>query len=375
MRTPVYKILFIALIALISLNYSCTTQRSVYSDNQYYDNQEYVDFQLFYNELSPYGQWVDYPNYGYVWIPQAGYGFAPYATNGYWVNTEYGWTWVSNYRWGWAPFHYGRWDLDNRLGWFWIPGNEWAPAWVSWRRGNGYYGWAPLGPNIRDGYRGYREVDRWHFVHDRDFGSPDIYRRYVSRRDYGQIINNSSVINNTHVDRRRNATYISGPEREEVQRVTGRRFNSLSVQDNNRPGTEVNKDQLRVYRPQVESNSARAQRPAPSRVYSRDEIKEPERRSPGSSGISSPNVRRQEKIQQMERDNEAEPQYNERRQQRTDQRRQQIEQRQQNKTQSTRPLGQPKREVQREEKSQQIEQQQAPAQTPSSTNPLGGRRK
>jgi hypothetical protein len=28
-----------------------------------------VSFQLFYDELSPYGMWVDYPNYGYVWIP------------------------------------------------------------------------------------------------------------------------------------------------------------------------------------------------------------------------------------------------------------------------------------------------------------------
>jgi len=206
MRTQIYKILFIAFTALISLNYSCTTQRPVYSDNQYYDNQEYVDFQLFYNELSPYGHWVDYPGHGYVWIPQVSGGFAPYATNGYWVNTEYGWSWVSNYRWGWAPFHYGRWDLDNRLGWYWIPGNEWAPAWVSWRRGNGYYGWAPLGPNMRGSYGGYRDVDRWHFVRDRDFGSQDIHRRYVNRRDYGQIINNSSVINNTHVDRRRKAT-------------------------------------------------------------------------------------------------------------------------------------------------------------------------
>jgi hypothetical protein len=36
-----------------------------------------VSFQLFYDELSPYGMWVDYPNYGYVWIPDGDPGFSP----------------------------------------------------------------------------------------------------------------------------------------------------------------------------------------------------------------------------------------------------------------------------------------------------------
>jgi len=40
-----------------------------------------VSFQLFYDELSPYGQWVEYPGYNYVWIPDAGPDFSPYATS------------------------------------------------------------------------------------------------------------------------------------------------------------------------------------------------------------------------------------------------------------------------------------------------------
>jgi len=28
-----------------------------------------VSFQVFYDELSPYGTWVDDPEYGYIWIP------------------------------------------------------------------------------------------------------------------------------------------------------------------------------------------------------------------------------------------------------------------------------------------------------------------
>src|SRR5579871_6295154 len=71
-----------------------------------------VTYQTFYDELSPYGQWIDYPEYGYVWMPNVGPGFKPYATNGQWVYTEDGWTWSSGYNWGWAAFHYGRWFMD-----------------------------------------------------------------------------------------------------------------------------------------------------------------------------------------------------------------------------------------------------------------------
>ena len=34
-----------------------------------------VSFQVFYDDLSPYGTWIENPSYGYVWIPDAGPGF------------------------------------------------------------------------------------------------------------------------------------------------------------------------------------------------------------------------------------------------------------------------------------------------------------
>ena len=108
-----------------------------------------VTFQTFYDELSPYGEWIRNPNNpGYVWVPNAGPGFAPYKTAGHWANTNYGWTWISDYRWGWAPFHYGRWGRDPYFGWYWEPGYEWGPAWVTWRKAPGYYGWAPMAPGV-----------------------------------------------------------------------------------------------------------------------------------------------------------------------------------------------------------------------------------
>ena len=75
--------------------------------------------------------------------------FRPYNTGGHWVWTdEYGWMWASEYAWGWAPFHYGRWVFDDYYGWMWVPGYEWSPAWVEWRTGGDYFGWAPLGPGV-----------------------------------------------------------------------------------------------------------------------------------------------------------------------------------------------------------------------------------
>lgn len=228
-----------------------------------------ISYQAFYDQLTPYGQWIDYPDYGYVWIPDAGRDFFPYSTAGHWVMTEYGWTWLSDYPWGWAVFHYGRWDFDNSYGWFWVPGNEWGPAWVTWRRANGYYGWEPMSPgiNINIGRTGgYRDIDRWSFISDRDFGRSDIQRRYVNRRDNEMIFKNSTVINNTYFDKNRNVTYISGPRRDEVQRVTGRSITGVAVRDYNRPGEKLNNSRLQIYRPRVERIDNERQKPVPARI-------------------------------------------------------------------------------------------------------------
>jgi len=72
-----------------------------------------VSFQMFYDELSPYGEWIDDPEYGYIWLPDVDRDFQPYASRGHWVMTSYGNTWVSDYDWGWAPFHYGRWTYSD----------------------------------------------------------------------------------------------------------------------------------------------------------------------------------------------------------------------------------------------------------------------
>jgi hypothetical protein len=254
--------------------------------------QAAVSFQLFYDNLSPYGMWVDYPDYGYVWIPNADPEFSPYATAGYWVFTDEGWTWVSDYPWGWAAFHYGRWDYDDYYGWFWIPDNEWGPAWVSWRRSPGYYGWAPLRPGVSITLafgREYQERnERWIFVGDGDFGRPDISRHYVNRSNNVTIINNSTVIVNTRKDDKRNATYITGPDRDDVQRVTHTSVSPVAIRENDRPGQHLSNGELQIYRPQVQKRGDNGQNPAPSKVMKLNDVRPATERNGGNRQQQSP---------------------------------------------------------------------------------------
>src|SRR5262245_10768679 len=56
----------------------------------------------FYDDLSPYGRWVECEPYGWCWSPyDITAGWRPYL-NGGWVYTDYGWTWSSDEPWGWA---------------------------------------------------------------------------------------------------------------------------------------------------------------------------------------------------------------------------------------------------------------------------------
>jgi hypothetical protein len=129
--------------------YDVTYDISTDQQDQYDDGYDPNAYQQFEPQLSPYGSWENVGSYGNVWIPSAavvGADFSPYATAGHWVMSDYGWTWVSDYDWGWAPFHYGRWMVVGGHGWCWLPGTVWGPAWVDWRWGGGYVGWAPMAP-------------------------------------------------------------------------------------------------------------------------------------------------------------------------------------------------------------------------------------
>ncbi|HEY1049072.1 MAG TPA: DUF6600 domain-containing protein, partial [Prosthecobacter sp.] len=121
--------------------------------------EETPDYSLFYDQLEPYGRWVDVGGYGYCWRPTiTTAGWRPYV-DGCWVWSSLGWTWQSNEAFGWAVYHYGRWVNLAYHGWVWVPGNEWAPGWVSWRQSRDYVGWAPLPPTRGPTSNIYRDCD------------------------------------------------------------------------------------------------------------------------------------------------------------------------------------------------------------------------
>jgi hypothetical protein len=280
----------ISLIILVMLT-SC-----VLYPRQTYAQESNVSFQLFYDQLSPYGQWIEYSNYGYVWIPDAGPDFVPYSTNGHWILTDDGWAWDSNYNWGWAVFHYGRWSFSNSFGWFWIPDNEWGPAWVNWREADGYYGWSPMEPGVSVsmsiGSSYNSQNDHWIFVNNRDIERTDINIYYVNRVDHDRIIRNSTVIQNTYIDNSRHTTYVTGPSRSQVQRVTGRTITPVIITENNKPGKEISNGQLRIYRPQVVRNNSDGKKAIPSRITTINELKKaPSRNSNNQNQIGNPGNR------------------------------------------------------------------------------------
>jgi hypothetical protein len=132
---------------------------------------------MFHDALSPYGEWILLEPYGRVWRPYplaVGPEFTPYLTGGYWVNTDAGWSFETEWSWGWAPFHYGRWYRDSAFGWVWVPGTVWGPAWVDWRFGGGYVGWAPLPPHGAVVYTAYQTP--WIFVTTQHFVERDFHR-------------------------------------------------------------------------------------------------------------------------------------------------------------------------------------------------------
>lgn len=240
-----------ALILAVMLVLGLSAQKAQAQD--YYDDYGNGDYQEFYDDLSPYGQWLNDPQYGYVWTPNVGGDFRPYYTNGRWVMTEYGNTWVSDYDWGWAPFHYGRWAQSSYYGWIWIPGREWGPAWVNWRQGGGYYGWAPMGPgiSINISFGGGYNVPNpwWTFIPCGNIYTPG-WQRYYSPRRTVNIINNTTIINNTYVDNRTRNTYVTGPRRTEIEAVTRQRVNVYNVSNRSRAGaTNISGRTVQVYRP------------------------------------------------------------------------------------------------------------------------------
>jgi hypothetical protein len=138
-------------------------------DDRYYERQSrderrrYVSPEMTGAEdLDRDGDWDRHPDYGAIWYPRVVVaGWAPYRY-GHWAHVRpWGWTWIDDAPWGFAPFHYGRWVWWGGR-WGWCPGQYvarpvYAPALVAWIGGSQgsvgitigggpAVGWVPLSP-------------------------------------------------------------------------------------------------------------------------------------------------------------------------------------------------------------------------------------
>ena len=202
-----------------------------------------VSIDFIYDNLSG-GNWIDVEGYGYGWQPDLAVSdpnWRPYS-DGYWAYTDYGWTWVSYEDFGWATYHYGRWANLADYGWVWIPGEDldWGPAWVSWRTGGDYVGWAPLPPRgpgvVYEGQPIGVNVDvtfdigpeYYNFCDVRFIGEPVLRDRIFPPVQNITYITNTVNVTNIYVQN--NVVYNYGPDYAVVNRYSSRPIQRLTIE-------------------------------------------------------------------------------------------------------------------------------------------------
>ena len=234
-----------------------------------------VDLGFFYDDLAPYGNWIERPRYGWVWTPShVSSSWRPYQ-DGRWVWTEDGWTWVSDEPYGWATYHYGRWYDDPDYGWGWVPGDQWAPAWVSWQEADDYVGWAPLPPyaDFRPGVTLNVRLSAgdYLFVPHSRFLSARAYNYAVPRWECDRIFRRSRNV--TRYGWRGHSIYNQGVSYDRIQRYAGRvphyQVGNLGFNDRHR-GARFNRNQVDFYRPEV--RRTRVAPPPQRRIASRSVV-------------------------------------------------------------------------------------------------------
>ena len=231
----------------------------------------------FYDDLSPYGTWVQLNGYGWCWQPRVvviNRAWRPYCDSGYWVYSDAGWYWQSTYSWGWAPFHYGRWYLHPRCGWVWTPDRVWGPAWVIWRSQGDNCGWAPLPPRsefvagVGWSFNGVHVAvsfdfglrpEHFAFVALHDFDNHDLGHRCLAPTEVTRIYNHTTIINNYVVNN--NTIVNQGIKVDRVAAATHTQIQKVPIRDVP-AGTQVAHNQSVskatpvLYRPQLKAAPA-----------------------------------------------------------------------------------------------------------------------
>ena len=96
------------------------------------------------------------------------------------------------------------------------------------------------------------EPSYWVFANEHYMGDRYIYNYYAPASENVVIINKSSFIRETYVDREnRGITYIYGPRR--GSRSTGAPVNRVVFVERSEPGHAINGNKISIYRPRIEN--------------------------------------------------------------------------------------------------------------------------
>jgi len=232
-RWPRIATLTLALTALLAAASPPPVHASLYGPT--------VSVSYFYDDLAPYGRWVDVPGYGWCWSPEVSGGWRPYCY-GSWEYTDAGWAWDSDEPWGWAVFHYGSWLDDPFYGWIWVPGTVWGPAWVAWRVDAYDIGWAPLPPGVSwsatFGLSGgsnaeFIPAQRWCFVERRHFVDRGVNARLFPVERNRALIAHAPL--RLDYSTRNGRPFNRGEDVARIERTVGRPVQRMRIEDASAP--------------------------------------------------------------------------------------------------------------------------------------------
>jgi hypothetical protein len=122
-----------------------------------------------------------------------------------------------------------------------VPGREWGPAWVSWRTGGDYVGWAPLPPRrAGDTYAEFSPINArvdidldigpayYNFIDVRYIGEPVLRERiFAADQNLTYITKTVNVTNITYANKQ---VYNRGPDYNTLSRYSTRPIQRLSLQ-------------------------------------------------------------------------------------------------------------------------------------------------
>jgi len=312
--------LYLVLLFIIIFGFSSCTKNSdetsqenneemPVSDSNFTETDEdllTVDYKQFYDELAPYGEWVqvnakdigldlkksegensslmndllgiknayaDDVNFGmfFVWKPSPDLAvtvtagepavYTPY-TNGQWVNTNDGWYFKAPTPYEETTCHYGRWAYSPALGWVWLPGRVWSPAWVEWREDDNYIAWAPVPPSVYIVDNVLSPVvihdDRYVIVDKRHFIEPSVYKyRYSYKENKNKImIKEMTKVDGVMI---KNKTVINkGPDPFNIEKVTGKKIETVKINKvKNKNDDKYTASEINVYTPEFKKSKGK----------------------------------------------------------------------------------------------------------------------